>query len=243
MSFPKSISKLLKNPKIRRTLVIITIILILAVSVFIILNGNNYFKRRNIRQMQRLVQSFGFLSPLVIVFLILLSTVIPPLPIPVPVVELAAGVVYGFFEGFVVVWIAQVVSSLSAFYISRILRKTVFSSLTQNRSWEPYRQYLNRKGAQAVMITRLLMAAPFNIISYLAGLTRMELPSFLGATVIGTIPESAIYSFIGSRLRGSHFNLWYVFVLVVGTGAIGIIFTLLMLRSIRRSAKRTILKK
>ncbi|MGD0523414.1 MAG: VTT domain-containing protein [Candidatus Microgenomates bacterium] len=217
-----------KKPNYRKILLIAGGIILAIVVVIIILNGRHYFSRRSIRQIRQFVSSYGTWSPLAVFFLILISTVIPPLPLPVPLVEIASGVLFGFWWGFIVTWVSQIGSSLVAFAISRLFRKSFLGKFLNIKILSAYKNFLEKKGATAVFITRVTMAAPFNVTSYLAGFTHMKLWKFLLATVFGTITETALYAFVGSKLRGSHFNLWYLFIIVVATSVIGYILTYLV---------------
>ncbi len=206
----------------------------LAALFFIVFHGQRYFSRREIRLLNTQISSFGPLSPLVVFFLILLSTAIPPLPLPVPLIEIAAGLIFGFWPGFLLVWISQVVSSLFAFFLSRFFGKHLFKNILNSHIWDFYRRYLEKKGATAVFITRMTMAAPFNIVSYLAGLTRIKTNQFLIATAMGTIPEAILFTIIGVQLKNIHIRLWYLFIALTGLGLLGIISTFIMMRSSQR---------
>lgn len=54
-----------------------------------------------------------------------------------------------------------------------------------------------------VLSLRLLPLAPFTLVSLAAGLARAPLPAFLGATVLGVLPESAVYAAVGAGLGDS----------------------------------------
>lgn len=210
------------------------VVIALAALIFIVFHGQRYFSRREIRLLNTQISSFGPLSPLIVFFLILLSTAIPPLPLPVPLIEIAAGLIFGFWPGFLLVWISQIVSSLFAFFLSRFFGKHLFKNILNSHIWDFYRRYLEKKGATAVFITRMTMAAPFNIVSYLAGLTRIKTNQFLIATAIGTIPEAILFTIIGVQLKNIHIRLWYLFIALTGLGLLGIISTIIMMRSSQR---------
>jgi uncharacterized membrane protein YdjX (TVP38/TMEM64 family) len=54
-----------------------------------------------------------------------------------------------------------------------------------------------------VLSLRLIPLTPFTIVSMAAGLARTPLPAFLGATVLGVAPESAVYAWIGAGVGDS----------------------------------------
>lgn len=229
--------KTFDNPKIKRALLILAALAAVALLIYFVTHGQHYFTRRNIRQIQKLITSFGFWSPVAVISLIFLSTVIPPLPMPVPLIETAAGLTFGFGEGFILVWVAQIGSSFLAFKIAGFFGKHLFNNVLSNHLWNPYRHFIEKKGPWAVFITRATMASPFNITSFLAGITQMKALQFTLATVAGTIPEVALYVFIGSRLRNIHLSLWHLFIFMVLIGVTGALITYLMMRFIQPVAK------
>ena len=154
-----------KKPNYRKILLIAGGVILAALIVVLIINSKHYFSRRSIRDLRVLISSYGTLAPLAVFFLILLSTVIPPLPLPVPLVEVASGVLFGFWGGFVVTWLSQIGSSMVAFVISRLFRKSFIGRFLNTKILSAYKDFLEKRGATAVFITRATMAAPFNITS------------------------------------------------------------------------------
>jgi uncharacterized membrane protein YdjX (TVP38/TMEM64 family) len=99
-----------------------------------------------------------------------------------------------------------------------------------NRLFNFYKDYIHKNGPRAIFICRLTLAAPFNIVSYLAGLTQMNIISFSLATILGTIPEAALFTFVGSILKHTRLRLWYIFILAVIIGSAGTILMFLMMK-------------
>jgi uncharacterized membrane protein YdjX (TVP38/TMEM64 family) len=218
-----------------RRLLFITIIIVIATVILILaLQGRGRFYRRTVREIESGIRSLGTFSPAAVVLLIFISTAIPPLPIPVPLVEIASGLVFGFWYGFLLSWIAQIISSLFAFYFARYLGRKILKRFSRYQFLDFYINYLKRSGYMAVFMTRALLASPFNIVSFLAGLTSMNIASFTLATIIGTIPESLFYAFIGSIIKTTRLSLGYVFALVLAVAGLGLIITYIMIELVPR---------
>jgi uncharacterized membrane protein YdjX (TVP38/TMEM64 family) len=224
-----------KSKNRQKVFAVVAAILAAVLIIYAALHARTYFRLRNVRLIQGQIISVGVFSPLAPIALIFLSTVLPPLPLPVPLVEIATGLVFGFWEGFVLIFLGQVFSSILAFYIVRSFGKRFLSNFLNNSLFAPYQRFVDSKGASAVFIIRATMAAPFNIISYLAGLTKMSLPRFALATAIGVIPEAAIFSYLGTRLKDIHFRFWYIFLGIILLGAFGWILTFLMMKYLERN--------
>jgi uncharacterized membrane protein YdjX (TVP38/TMEM64 family) len=228
----------LKNNKVLLYITFILVCFAVAMLLFLVFKGKHYFTHRGIREVEQYISSFGIWSPAIVFFLILLSTAIPPLPLPLPLLEIASGLMYTFWPAFILVWISQILSSLLAFGMSRYIGKRLLTSLLKNKYFLLYEHYVISKGPIAVLITRATMASPFNIVSFLSGLTHMRLAYFTLATIVGTIPESALYAYIGSIIRHSRFSLWHLFILVVLLGMIGPFVTLIAVKILNNNEKR-----
>jgi len=175
--------------------------------------------------------------------LILLSTVIPPLPIPIPLVEIVSGLIFGFWKGFLVAWISQFISSLSAYYMAKFLKRSFLNKFLENHVVSLYKQYLNTEGPLAILITRATMSAPFNVVSFLAGISQINVLIFSGATLLGTIPEALLYTAIGAIFKIHRFRVLYIFILSVAISLIGPVISYFMIRHIQHRKGRNKKKK
>ena len=55
-----------------------------------------------------------------------------------------------------------------------------------------------------VLMLRIAPFVPFDLVSYAAGVARVRLKAFLPATIIGTLPGTFAYNFLGASLsKGS----------------------------------------
>lgn len=225
----------MKHSLIRSFLKIIVILLALALLYFLITHARVYFNRVEIRNFQRLISSYGYFSPIVVLLLILLSTSIPPLPLPIPLIEVAAGLVFGFWPAAILIWISQFLSSIMAFKMAKFFRNRFLKSVWEMPFWQGYKNYLDKSGLKAVFIIRATMAAPFNSISFLAGVTKMRIEKFIFATALGVIPEVLLYTFIGSQLKNIHFRIAYIFIAVLLISSSGIITSYISIRGSKKS--------
>src|SRR5579859_310727 len=195
----RSMQNLIKKHK---KIIIFTIIVIVVIALLILFFQSKHpFSRRLVRDIQNILEEFGDYSPVAVVALIVVSTLIPPLPLPVPLIELAAGIELGFWKGLLICLIAQAISSCLAFWFARFIGKRIAKRFTKSKFFDFYKDYLKRSGPKAVLIMRATMLSPFNVVSYLAGLTEMKFWPFLAATVLGSIPEAVLFTFVGSQIK------------------------------------------
>jgi uncharacterized membrane protein YdjX (TVP38/TMEM64 family) len=225
---------------VKRVIKICAVVIAAAVIIYLIINARHFLNFRLVRGMEQMITSYGVWAPLAVVALIILSTVIPPLPIPVPLIEISAGLIFGFWEGFVLVWIAQIISSLIAYASTHIIGRRFLKGFMENKLFAPYKHYIHHGGPWAVFIARITLSAPFNVVSFLAGIMAMDLGKFTVATVFGTLSESLLYPFIGSILRHTRLGLWRIFIFVVLLSVIGPLITYFMMKRLdaKKSPKR-----
>lgn len=201
--------------RVYKIITIIAFILIIAVSIYVILNGREYFEDRNIGQLIAQVKQFGNWMPIALFGFILVTNLVPPLPIPVPLLEIAAGSIFGFWMGFVFIWISQIISSISAFYLSKFVSKLFLKKILQNRFFVFYNKFIEKRGAFAIFVIRAAMIAPFNM-GYLAGFSKISFLKFAIANALGLISESVIFTYFGSLIANKmHFPVWDIFVILV----------------------------
>jgi len=197
------------------------------VGLFFLLKNYNVLSRRSLRVLQKYILSFGIWAPFIIVLMILLGTIVPVLPLPTPLVELISGLVFGFWKGLLIVWLGQIISSFVAFGIVKFFDKTFIHKWLSNKRWDFYKDFLNRKGVTAILITRGTMTSPFNIISFLSGISSISSLSFLWATAVGVIPETVLYSLIGSQLRNLHIRFVWLSIAILTISLLGFGITFL----------------
>ena len=151
-------------------------------------------------------------------------------PVPKNVLSVAAGLVFGFAGGIVVVFIAAILGSITAFWLGRWLGREAVEKFTGARV-EKVDQLLRRRGLAAVIGVRLVPVLPFTAINYTAGLTSIRWwPYFLG-TAIGILPGTVSYVTLGA------FGLQPGWQLSLALGALGVLTVAGLVFAVRRRRK------
>lgn len=79
-------------------------------------------------------------------------------------------------------------------------------------------------GIFAVLVARLVPGVSFDAVSYAAGLTRVNWARFAGATLLGTVPQTFLLTYLGDRVPESLPSLLILkAILVIAIGATAII--------------------
>lgn len=147
------------------------------------------------------ILGFGIWAPVVSFLLMLLQSVIAPLP--AFIITFANAGIFGWVKGAILSWSSAMAGAALCFYIARILGRNVVEKLTSKTAIKKIDDFFQRYGKFAILIARLLPFISFDIVSYAAGLTSIGFWEFFIATGIGQLPATIIYSYIGGMLTGT----------------------------------------
>ncbi len=159
------------------------------------------------------LQRSGWVGPLLVVGLMALAVVFNPLP-SAPV-ALAAGALYGHGWGTLWVVLGATLGAGIAFLIARhVARDWVETRLQGHMFWQKWNDP-NRLMA-AVFVSRLLPFLSFDLVSYAAGLTRLDLLRFLLATTAGLVPASFLLAHAGGEMASGDWGIFLAWSLGLG---------------------------
>lgn len=185
-----------KNKKL--TISMITL-LILVITYFAFFRGLTPDILRNY------IGGFGYLAPFIY---ILCFTILPIAFFPVPILALAAGLLFGFLPGTIYTLIGAVLNSAIMFLMAKILAKDAVTNLLQRKLPENWSSFLfnldEKKGFGIIFILRLIPAMPYNLINYGAGLTPIKFSSYMLATILGILPGTLVFLNIGNQALNIH---------------------------------------
>jgi uncharacterized membrane protein YdjX (TVP38/TMEM64 family) len=120
---------------------------------------------------------------------------------PASVLTLAAGVVYGFWGGTLLVLVGNGIGALACLFITRyVFRGWVQRQVAGQKKLQAMEKAVQKEGWKIVFLTRLSPIMPFSLINYALGLTKISPWHFLVATEIGSIPATAIYVYCGTLM-------------------------------------------
>lgn len=156
---------------------------------------------------------FGAWAPLVSAGLMVLQSVVAP--VPAFVVTFTNGLLFGWVWGALLSWTSAMAGAGICFWISRALGRPAVERLAGGAAaLEVADRFFVRYGKRAILLARLLPFVPFDAVSYAAGLTSTGWRPFLVATGLGQLPATLLYSWLGERASGSARVLFWVFSIV-----------------------------
>lgn len=117
--------------------------------------------------------------------------------VPRPVLNLAAGALFGAQLGTVAALAGTATGAAIAFGLGRLLGQEALRTLVRGRWLEAADGQLSRHGFRSMLIMRLLPGIPFSPSNYAASVSRMGWPGFLAGTTLGSLPNTAAYVVAG----------------------------------------------
>lgn len=153
------------------------------------------------------LRGYGAWGPIASIALMIGQVVFAP--IPASIVQLANGVVYGQFRGGILNLIGQMAGAMMAFTIARMLGEGTVEKLAGKVHQDGFETWLQRWGGKALFVIRAIPGMPSDFMSYVAGLTRMPVRTYMLSTFLGYIPQSFAYAWLGDDAM--EYFWWIVF--------------------------------
>lgn len=155
-----------------------------------------------------------------------------------------AGVVFGLFWGTVTALCGATIGATLAFLIARYLaRQAISKRFAKNEKFKAIDQAIGKQGWKMIGLLRLSPLIPFNLSNYLYGLTAIELVPYILASVVGMLPGTMLYVYLGAIGRlgleakaggAGRSAIEYVFL------GVGLVATIVVTFFIARIARRAI---
>ena len=142
------------------------------------------------------VSGLGFLG---YVLYALVYAVCIVLFIPGSVLTLGAGATFGVIKGTIVVVIGATIGATLAFIVARtIARKRVEAMAAKDKRFRALDRAIATEGAKIVLLVRLAVVFPFTYTNYVFGLTGVRVLPYALATLVGIIPGTIAFVYIGA---------------------------------------------
>ncbi|MGW0118610.1 TVP38/TMEM64 family protein [Streptomyces sp. NPDC003327] len=119
--------------------------------------------------------------------------------VPRPVLNLAAGALFGTAAGLTAAVAGTVLGAAISFTLGRVLGQDALRPLLRGRLLTAADGQLSRHGFRSMLAIRLFPGVPFAAANYCAAVSRMGYVPFLLATALGTVPNTAAYVIAGAR--------------------------------------------
>lgn len=141
------------------------------------------------------IQSFGALSMLVflLAYLVLVS-----LSFPSSLFNISAGIIFSFAPALGIALVAGCSASVFTFLLSRyFIREPVLKKITNTEKGQQIIDLAAEHGAALIIMARLNPFVPAVVKNYGFAVTNVPLTTYIWATLIGQIPLTSIYVYMG----------------------------------------------
>lgn len=191
-----------KKAKIK--LLLFGIFLILSITLVLSPNVRSFLTHENI---QDFLDDSGKIAPIVY---IISYAVFIVLTLPGTLVTVVGATFFPLFEAFFLVLAGAMLGSSLSFGIGRLLgREAIESLLGKDSPWierlSVWVERFEENGLMSVAYMRIAYV-PFSILNYLAPLTGIKFRDFFFGTLIGILPGSFVFVFLGNALTEAWVN-------------------------------------
>lgn len=119
--------------------------------------------------------------------------------LPGALLTAGAGFAYGPLWGTLIVSPVSVVAAALAFALGRtVARGWIARRIAGTPRFAAIDRAIGESGFKLVLLLRLSPLFPFNLLNYALGLTRVSLRDYLAASVVGMLPGTVLYVYLGS---------------------------------------------
>lgn len=138
-------------------------------------------------------------GPAAYILFVVLATV---LFLPGSVAMMIGGFLFGFLPGLIYAALAIPLGAQGAFEFGRwVARPWVRKAVADNRHMHAIEAALHEQAFIIVVLTRLSLIIPFNLLNYAYGATSIRAGTHLAATATGMLPAVALYVYLGTLAR------------------------------------------
>ncbi|MGE0130604.1 MAG: TVP38/TMEM64 family protein [Blastocatellales bacterium] len=150
-------------------------------------------------QFQGAIESLGPAGPVVFALAYVVLTV---LLVPGSALTLGAGAIFGLWLGAITVIIGANLGAFCSFLLARtFLREKVARWAEANPKFAALDRAIEREDFKVVLLTRLSPVFPFTLLNYFLGLTNVRTASYVAANLIGMLPGTFLYVYLGATAR------------------------------------------
>jgi len=198
--------------KSKRKLIIFIVLIVIS---FFIIKQFNIMSHFNPLEVRNMISSTGSFAPLVFIFLYVLSSVFF---LPGAVFSISSGILFGTVLGTIYTVIGASIGATLAFLIARYFARSFFEDIVERKfpKIKEYDERLEKNGFMTVLFFRLIPLFPFNGLNFALGLTKVKIKDYFLATLIGIIPGTFVYVYLGNSLAEMNYtNVIIAIVLII----------------------------
>lgn len=156
----------------------------------------------DLKMFQAFLNKLGMAAPIVFIFIYAIG---PVFFIPITPLSITSGILFGPFWGTIVSLLGANLGATTTFVISRYLLKDWIDQKSSERV-NIMQKKVQEEGWKFVSVSRLIPVFPFNIQNYIFGITNIDLKTFFFASILGLIPGTFAYTYLGYLGKNAMFG-------------------------------------
>lgn len=200
-----------------------------AVVVAVLLWIDFKYLKANPESVRAWILSFGWISPAIYIAMFVVR---PFVLFPASVLAMAGGLAFGTWYGILYTLIGETIGAVLSFLLARKVGKNLFGGKEkEDPRFAKLERAIARRGFSMVLMLRIAPFVPFDLVSYSAGVARVPLRAYTIATIVGALPGTFAYNFLGASLTKGD---WRQFLIAGGVIAIALAVPLLFKRKVER---------
>lgn len=174
--------------------IVLCVFFLLIVVLYIFTPIHDTFSRENLENTQQWIQGKKTLAPLLFIGLYIVTAV---LLIPVSILTILGGLLFGVWQGLFLVIFASNTAAFLAFCIARFLGRETIQKLLKTK-FSRLKEKIRTQGFYVVLWLRLIPLMPYSILNYVLGITEIKLKDYVLASFLGMFPASFAYVSLGN---------------------------------------------
>ena len=166
-----------------------------------------------------IIQSYG---PFGLLVVMIIQTIIAPIPSEA-LLTFSGAIGIKLFDIVIFGGTGLIIGSIIAFYLARTGGRPIINKLIGKKWVGRLDRWIEENGTKAIFLTRLVPIIPFDLISYMAGITKLEFKHYIFATVLGAFPRSLLLAILGLSMKEILASIGFGLELTFIIGIIGFI--------------------
>jgi len=144
------------------------------------------------------IRELGFGGVLIVLALALAHAVVW---YPAEILDAAAGFVYGFWVALPLIMFGWLLNAIVAYWIGRHAARPALWRVAGRERFERLERAVEAGGVTLLLGMRLIPVVPFSLFSIVAGAARVPRVTFLWTSMVGYLPLTALFVYLGSQLE------------------------------------------
>jgi uncharacterized membrane protein YdjX (TVP38/TMEM64 family) len=157
-----------------------------------------YFQLENSQQLETTVHRVSG-DPWLLPIFAVAYTVMVALAFPASPLAYAAGTLFGFWRGSIIVWVASLIGAAGGYWLAR----GAWSGMAKRMLGRHSNMLTQLKGTDPFLTTlrmRILPIVPFGGFTLAAAVSKLSFPGFMVGTALGAVPSTVAAVYVGDRV-------------------------------------------